>query len=685
MERIGIVSNDPHLKNELTSWLTEIPVEFEFVDLSSPAAADTSVAASEAASGDDGEPKPEEKKLRLVIFDSRTSVALSRLREDLKMTDVPWLAIGIEEHAHDPHAAMIRGANDLILLPLDRSVLLQKVEYILANGAALTPSFLFLAKAELPIELAKQVHVTHVSETGCTIQAPRPLARGVEGTLVCKIFGDGALERVEIRAVDSTPIFDSSMASLPAATVGAAEKSNFEVRLRFFGLKHKQLQNVRRWMAAHLPEGHKPPEIKRSDGEPKSVLHVALITPQQALGSLLASSLEQLAKIEIDGFGGFQRFHAALTKRAPAVVAVTTEALAESAFLTWSKHFVGPKTPDEAAPILPRSPMILHLRVPTDVFPGTFEKIAPALKPGEKLFSLPATVWSQDMAPLFKFFSDADRGALQEAIAWTTSNSTLTQKPETSLTLELIVSDTKRQRLVFKISQAEATTPAKAALLKLQVSEAPEISETPISDSTSPGQKSCEAVMVDASLLSFDLASKLAALNEWLEKFDIRNSFGNRPPIIVFNGNEEKIQTAEFRGTAVRQLAYEFADRRFQAEMFISLSRPELWTSPQLSVAGLKTDLKAFLGRPSKASAVSEVSLTVTDRTPLKIGTELLVMSPIWSQAPEGLWARLRAVSPKEGSFDNEFIFFGVSDLVQKEIRKFARADYIKKKAQGQG
>ena len=70
----------------------------------------------------------------------------------------------------------------------------------------------------------------------------------------------------------------------------------------------------------------------------------------------------------------------------------------------------------------------------------------------------------------------------------------------------------------------------------------------------------------------------------------------------------------------------------------------------------------------------------------MKKGAELLVMSPLWSQAPEGLWARLRSASPKgEGQFANEFIFFGASDLVQKEIRKFAREDYIKKKAQGQG
>jgi hypothetical protein len=677
MERIGLVTNDAHLKKELTEWLAEIPVEFEFVDLGPPGVGELA-----SPPTNDSDANASEKKFRLVIYDAKVNRPLSRLRADLKLEDVPWLAIGTEDHAHNPHAPMINGADDLILRPLDRQVLLQKVEYILAAGASVTPSYLFLAKADLPIELAKQVHITHVSEIGCTIQAVRPLARGVEGTLVCKIFGEGALERVEIRAIASTPIFDSSLASV-AGGAGSGGGS-FEVQLQFFGLKQRQLLNVRRWMATHSPEGHLPTEIKRSDGEPKSVLHVALITPQQALGSLLSSSLEQLAKIEIDGFGGFQRYHAALLKRRPNPAGATEPVMADPKFLPWSSHFVGPKTHDEAAPLLPRSPMILHLRVPTDVFPGTFEKIAPALKPGESLFSLPSTVWSQDVAPLFKFFSEADRCALEEAIAWTTANSTLTQKPETSLTLEVIVSETKRQRLIFKISQSEATTPAKAALLKLQISEAPEVS-TVAPPTLATGQKSCEAIMVDASLLSLDLKAKLASLSEWLETFDIRNSFGNRPPIIVFNGNEDKIQTTEFRETAVRQLAYEFADRRFQAEMFISLSRPELWTSPQLSVVGLKADLKAFLGRPARASAVSEVSLTVTDRTPLRKGTELLVMSPIWSQAPEGLWARLRAVNPKEGSYDNEFVFFGVSDLVQKEIRKFARADYIKKKAQGQG
>lgn len=682
MERIGLATRDPHLKQQLAEMLGELAFEFELFELPE-LVAQNSLAEIETGSKASLEASTE-PRFRFVIFDSRYGTPLSKLREDHKLSEVPWLAIGLDEHARDPHARSIHGADDLILLPLDRSVLLQKVEYLLAGQESVTPSFLFLAKAQLQIELAKQIHITHISETGCTIQASRPVAPGVEGTLVCNIFGEGSLSRVEIRAMQSQPIFETSIASLPGAgpSSASADGLNFEVRLRFFGLKHRQLQNVRRWVAAHLPAGQSIPEIRRCDDEPKSTLHVALISPQQALGSLLSSSLEQLAKIEIDGFGGFQRYHAALSKRASQKSpSGGDEKQAAASFLPWSVHFVGPKTRDEAAPLLPKSPMILHMRVPTDVIPGTFERISPPLKPDETLFARPGPTWTQDVAPLFKFFSPADRAALEEAILWTTSNSTSTQRPETSLTLEMVVSETKRQRLVFKISQTESSSPSKSALVKFQVSEAPEVSE-PAQQMTNVSHASCEAVMIDASLLSMELVAKLAALSEWLETFDIRNTFGNRPPIIIFNANEEKIQAAQFRGTAARQLAYDFNDRRFQAEMFISLSRPELWTSPELSISNLKTDLKAYLSRPAKASAVSEVSLTVIDRVPLKKGTELLVMSPVWSHAPEGLWARLRFVSGKDGHFENEFIFFGVSDLVQKEIRKFARDEYIKKKAQ---
>ncbi len=86
--------------------------------------------------------------------------------------------------------------------------------------------------------------------------------------------------------------------------------------------------------------------------------------------------------------------------------------------------------------------------------------------------------------------------------------------------------------------------------------------------------------------------------------------------------------------------------------------------------------------RPGMAEAISETGLVVTEKVPMRIGTDLLIMSPTLPGAPRGVWARLRSVVDKgEGLFANEFTFFGISDLMKKEIRRFAREDYVRKKA----
>lgn len=677
MERIGFVTNNPHLKNELTKWFVEIPGEYEFVDLGPPATGDPPIFLTE-----------NNEKTRLIIFDSNFPTPLSQVRDSLNLPDVPWLAIGLEEHAHNPHALAINGANDLILTPLDRLVFLQKVEYLLAGSKSVTPSFLYLAKADLPVELGKAVRITHLSETSCTILAPRPLATGVAGTLISSMFGKGPLERVEVRAVESTPVFDSAIASHASASTSASVSNRdpeprFEVRLRFFGLKKSQLAELRKQLSHYQPHG--PPEIMRSEGDPKTVAHIAVISPQSSLSSLLRSSLEKLSKFEIDEFAGFTRFHGTLVARnAPSTA--EPEIQGPESGLFWSKEFIGPKTPQDRRPTMPHETITLNVRLATDSTPAHVESTSPVLKPGEDLLGAPSEQWARDFDVFYKLLHQQDRQSFDEAVQWTLANSTIQQRPETTMTADISVVDASRDlclakhHLFIKLSLSEAATPAKPARIKVFVEDR--------GATHSVGKKKhsnhYETILIDASLLTTELTTKITQVQEWLEAFNIRNSFGNRTPIVVANANEDKISAESFRGTHVRQLVYDFNDRRFQAELFISLSRPEMWTSPQLALHDHKADLKAYLARPARASAVSEAGLVIQDRMPWREGTELLVLSPIWSQAPEGLWARLRSATPKDDVFENEFIFFGVSDLVEKEIRRFAREDYIKKKTQGQ-
>lgn len=675
MEHIGIITTDPHLKAELKAWLKDLPGDFEIIELGPPATGDPPSRTPDEASQDVAAGSDEKTAIKLVIFDSKSTAHLKKWREDLKLGAVPWLAIGREEHAKNPHDESIDGCNDLILLPLDRLVLLQKIELLLAGSESITPSFLFLSKTELPIELAKPVQITHLSEIGCTISAFKPVAPGVEGTLISRIFsGEGTTaESVEVRVVSSNPFFESSIATVNDDDL----KPKFEVNLRFFGLKQKQLQAIRKWLLKSYPRGF--PDIQRSDGHPSNAFHVAMISPDSSLSTRLQSSLDQLTVVSATDFGGLNSFRSFLLKREAKKRGHRPAAAVPMSAIQWSESFIGPPT-ENASPLMPAENVTLQLRLTDGVEPNTIEGVTPALRGNVRLLDTPFEAWLKDASLLFRGLSEIDRETLLEGIQWVSTQAPSTK--DSRFEFDFNIDEFFSIRLAFKIHLLEAKTPVKPPLLSVTLED---ISKFQVEEASPGNEMPFDAIMVDASLLQLDVKSRVGFLKDALENHKVKNSFGHTPPIVVFNANEALFQAQELRGTAALQLLYDFNDRRYQAEMFISMSRPELWTTPLLEITGLKTELRAFLSRPALASSVSEVSLSIVGRSAMRIGTELLVISPVWSQAPEGLWARLRSVSTEDGALIHEFIFFGASDLVQKEVRKFTRAEYVRKKAQGQG
>ncbi|MCB0365886.1 MAG: hypothetical protein H6624_07135 [Bdellovibrionaceae bacterium] len=69
--------------------------------------------------------------------------------------------------------------DDLIYLPMDRLIFLQKMEIILGLPAMTRPSFLFMQEQKTPIEISKITNIERISEVGMAIRNPVPLNPGV--------------------------------------------------------------------------------------------------------------------------------------------------------------------------------------------------------------------------------------------------------------------------------------------------------------------------------------------------------------------------------------------------------------------------------------------------------------------------------------------------------------------------
>lgn len=677
MQKIGFVSKDERLKAELKRWLGDVFGEFQIVTIGPPPTGDPPPAAADPPDENAPITNPEAlPPLKLVIYDAAHGFPyenkwnLSRFRDEFRLTEVPWIAIGHEDLAHDPHAAIINGCNDLVLVPLDRLVLLQKVEYVIAAGAAVTPSFLYLAKTEFPVEMGKAVKLTQISETGCKIMAAKPLAPGVAGTIVSDIFGEGDFSRVEVRAVESTPHFEYS---------AAGARTAYEVNLQFFGLRETQLKTLRARLPKPARSRTAPAERKQTIATHPQKLSVALISHDPSLTSVVRSSIGELTPLEVIEYRGLKNYQATLMIETEKQRMLATDATPPS-MLLWHQDFIGAKRLEDLVPPLPHPEMAVYYRVGE----GIVERLHPKLKPNEHFLGASEEQWLADGARIHKGLSTNDQDVFNETLTWISESNNTDQSSQTKpeLTGLYDASAASRPKLHYRMSLEEAKNQTKGALVKITVALAPETVAGEAS--TGSANQIVEAVIVDASVLYVDLKEKVLRLQDWLTTYNVKNTFGNRPPIIVINGQEKKMTAEDLRGTKVRQLILNFMDRRYHAELFYSLSRQEFWTKPPEPPAVLKADIPAFLMRPGVAEAISETGLVVTEKVPMKVGTDLLIMSPTLPNAPKGVWARIRSVTDKgEGAFANEFTFFGISDLMQKEIRRFTREDYVRKKSKG--
>jgi hypothetical protein len=670
---------------ELRKWTLELVPDAEFQKIGD-------VEEPEPAPNANSPPETPAAKID-VIFWSDQAEPISKIRERPDLSSVPIIAFLSNPRLADPNRKELQSVNEIILLPTERLLFLQKLEIYLAKDEAVTQGFLFELKLEaeypnLRFDLGKSVQITHLSETSCTLISRSPLVRGLEGTLACNVFwsetGSTSWKDrlVEIRVQDSVPYLDSNLAASDTSEL------RYEVRLRFFGLRQTQLRNLRIWLTKNVKA--KWPEINRSNDKPLQILRIALISPRLSAESALRSNLQDLAYPEITRHQGLQSFLQSLDSLLPnSAQEDGTQQLAASALL-FSPEFIGPKRPEEIAPALHADEVRLTIRS-DDLF---IEKIDPAPPPSAAILGFPLSTWEKDASPIFQSLNPVDRSVLEEAFHWVAKGQ-LADRLDRQTELELILFPKPwlREKFFFRIKLLTPRQGTNSPVLELEIrmsaaSSSPAKSSAQSDPVIKTNQLGFEAILIDASLFqSIEgqneiLRERMTSIAAKMEKAALKNAFGNSPPIIMFHADNNFDETS-LRGTPVRQLVFNFEDRRYIAELFISLSRPELWTSPGLSVAEFTAALDAAIFRPTKLLAISEAGFRIRDRIPFKPATHLRVFSSLWPNREQPIWARVRRVQAIEEGFATDFVILAVDDEIQKAVRNFGLQDHVnRKKAQ---
>lgn len=125
---------------------------------------------------------------------------------------------------------------DVIFLPLDRLIFLQKLEIICNLPRKVKPSFLFQMPVEQPIEISKKTLMERVSDMGLAIRNPFRLASGTISHLYVKLPGQKDTLSIYARALYSEPH--------PEAP------NQFLVHHTYLGSDLKQQQAIKKFLTA---------------------------------------------------------------------------------------------------------------------------------------------------------------------------------------------------------------------------------------------------------------------------------------------------------------------------------------------------------------------------------------------------------------------------------------------------
>jgi hypothetical protein len=125
--------------------------------------------------------------------------------------------------------------DDLIYLPLDRLVFLQKMQILLTLPKKATPTFLFNQEVNLPIEISKISKVDRFSDVGLAIRNPVSLKKGVVGHFYLTLPGEKTGIEMLGKVFRSEPHPDFP--------------DQFLVYFTYFGLSKNSLSQIRRTLS----------------------------------------------------------------------------------------------------------------------------------------------------------------------------------------------------------------------------------------------------------------------------------------------------------------------------------------------------------------------------------------------------------------------------------------------------
>jgi hypothetical protein len=537
--------------------------------------------------------------------------------------------------------------DDLIYLPLDRLIFLQKIEITVALPKQATPSFLFNQEVRHDIEISKIVKLDRLSDVGMAIRNPVPLKRDLPGKFYLQLPGEK--NRLELRGkvLRSEPSPEHPGQSLVYfGFFGLAKAALTQIRRtlskapRYQSLKSEDREAVR-W---------KPEELFATQEENRNFT-LAIIDPDEAASNSLA---QQLTK-EMD------RLH------------VVTES-SYSLFL--HKYFqvggnstkLGPPKPTEDkdlySPLISMSVSLGDMKC-LSVNPGPNEGDLFLGHNAQELFATPEK-W-------LTLMQDKESKLILEEALFLADRGRLTDK-----LLSLVDHEGNRRSLNFKFCKSPTEN---VVMVDVSAAGLDDIMTKMTSEDTS---KSLNVMIVDTSFVPEDTASWIEGLRTRALALKLIQNPKDLKFLIVSDGeakgSEQWLANPDILGLFLkpvdtRQMLYFLSEHLDNINTLFHFNNLG-WSAPGISI---------HVSKQVHLEALSEFGATLRSTAKLSPGSVVYLRKSIFDNAPNScLAARIYFCidHPTEKGYYQAFAtYFGINEAFLKYARTWIRENYAHQKS----
>ncbi|HMN68643.1 MAG TPA: hypothetical protein PKC28_08895 [Bdellovibrionales bacterium] len=540
--------------------------------------------------------------------------------------------------------------DDLVYLPLDRLVFLQKLQILLGLPKKVTPRFLFNQEVKHQIEISKISRIDRLSDVGLAIRNPVPLRRGLPGHFYLTMPGEKTRLEVRGKVLKSEP--------------HPEYPGEFLVYFTYFNLAKADLTLIRRILS-------KSPRYQSLINDDRNAFKH---NKDSLFDDVSFSEIFSVVVLDADEISG-KSVATALAKEMDRVTAV-----AESSLQMFQHRYfeaggmeslVPPRAPDES--------MLFHSPLSLNVATADLKclSVDPAPKDEDKFLGHPAVeLFATPEKWLTLFDQKESAPILQESAGLATQgrtiNRTLSMKDAGDVRFALnfkMYAGPDGQTTIVEITPASLkdivdrmSAAKKEAKLHLCVVEAAFVPEDPATWIEGMRLRAGQVGLVEnpEDLKFVVLSETEGKVNpNWLNNKDILGLF---------------VKPVDMRGLLF--LLSEYLPNHHTLYNFANLG----WSEPNLSV---------HVSKDVELEALSEFGATLKTKAQLVPGTMVYLRRSIFDNAPnECLAARVYACEehPNDKSYFQVFTtYFGINDAFLKFARTWIRENYAHQKSSGGG